>query len=67
MPYPPATLPICPPCPETPGGTTDVLFYIQQVTALLATLKITKSKSMALKKLDIIIGDLKTIIAEEPE
>ena len=44
-----------------------MLFYIQQVTALLATLKITKSKSMALKKLDIIIGDLKTIIAEEPE
>ena len=56
---------MCPPCPDPPGGTTDVLFFMQQVTNVLANLKVSKSKALALQKLDIILDGLKSIIGEE--
>lgn len=42
-----------------------MLFFMQQVTNTLAALKASKSKGLALQKLDIILDGLKSIIGEE--
>lgn len=62
---PTAKLQMCPPCPDPPGGSSDVLFFMQQVTNVLANLKVSRSKALALQKLDIILDGLKSIIGEE--